>query len=68
MSWDDVTLAVLAVSGCLTLLLAQISDLLARLPQVIRAWREVRRELRGESGGGVDSGFTDGPPSRDHRS
>ncbi|MER8222705.1 hypothetical protein ABTZ58_19385 [Streptomyces sp. NPDC094143] len=66
MSWDDVALAILAVSGCLTLLLAQISDVLAKLPQVIRAWREVRRELGGDSGEGGDSGFPGGPPSRDH--
>ncbi|MEU0197510.1 MULTISPECIES: hypothetical protein [unclassified Streptomyces] len=66
MEWNDITLAILAAFGCLTLLLAQVSEVLARLPQIIRAWRDVRRELRGDSGAGGDSGFTDGPPSRDH--
>jgi hypothetical protein len=68
MEWDDITLAILAVFGCLTLLLAQVSEVLARLPHIIRAWREVRRELTGHSGAPGDSGFTDGPPSRDHYS
>jgi hypothetical protein len=45
MSWDKVTLIILATSGCVTLLLTQISDVLSRLPQLIRAWREVRHEL-----------------------
>ncbi|MEU3618561.1 hypothetical protein ABZ725_40485 [Streptomyces sp. NPDC006872] len=47
MKWDDVTLAILAACGCLTLLLAQISEVLSRLPQIIRAWRQVRNELNG---------------------
>ncbi|MEV6198634.1 hypothetical protein AB0M64_01520 [Streptomyces sp. NPDC051771] len=51
MSWDSVLLAVLAVSGCVTLLLTQVDDLLARLPRLIRAWRNVRRELRGDGSG-----------------
>ncbi|GAA4017646.1 hypothetical protein GCM10022384_70170 [Streptomyces marokkonensis] len=56
MKWDEVTLVILAASGCVTLLLAQISEVLARLPQIIRAWRQVRHEL---------SAGTD-PGSRDH--
>ncbi|MEU8471150.1 hypothetical protein AB0F30_25165 [Streptomyces sp. NPDC029006] len=52
MKWDDVSLVILAVFGCVTLLLTQISEVLSRLPQVIRAWRQVRQELRG----GTDSG------------
>ncbi|MFH9956175.1 hypothetical protein ACH4OX_18445 [Streptomyces roseolus] len=51
MSWDSVLLAVLAVSGCVTLLLTQVDDVLTRLPRLIRSWRNVRRELRGEEGG-----------------
>ncbi|MFF5517589.1 hypothetical protein [Streptomyces coeruleorubidus] len=66
MKWDDITLAILAVFGCLTLLLAQVGEVLARLPQIIRAWREVRRELGGGAGGSEESGFTDGTQSRDH--
>jgi hypothetical protein len=45
--WDEITLAVLAAFGCVTLLLAQIDDVLGRLPRIIRAWRQVRRELDG---------------------
>lgn len=66
MEWDDVSLAILAVFGCVTLLLAQVSEVLGRLPQIIRAWREVRRELGGGAGGSEESGFTDGTDSRDH--
>ncbi|GAA1041586.1 hypothetical protein [Streptomyces murinus] len=50
MTWDDLTLGVLAAFGCLTLLLTQISEVLSKLPQVIRAWRRVRQELRGGTG------------------
>ncbi len=56
MKWDDITLAILAASGCVTLLLAQVSDVLSRLPRIIRAWRRVRRELSG----------TDDPVRRGH--
>ncbi|MBT2524827.1 hypothetical protein J7E91_05100 [Streptomyces sp. ISL-99] len=56
MKWDEVTLVILAAFGCVTLLLTQISEVLSRLPQIIRAWRQVRHEL---------SGGTD-PGSRDH--
>ncbi|CAL9319103.1 hypothetical protein [Streptomyces sp. SudanB52_2052] len=66
MEWDDISLAILAAFGCVTLLLAQVSEVLARLPQIIRAWREVRRELGGEAGGTEESGFTDETQSRDH--
>lgn len=60
MRWDDFTLAILAGFGCVTLLLAQINDLLSKLPEVIRAWRRVRQELTdgdgtpGEPSGGAD--------------
>lgn len=56
MKWDEVTLVILASFGCVTLLLTQISEVLSRLPQIIRAWRQVRHEL---------SGGTD-PGSRNH--
>lgn len=57
MKWDEVTLVILAVFGCVTLLLTQISEVLSRLPQIIRAWRQVRHELRG----GIDPGSRDDP-------
>ncbi|MCX4802027.1 hypothetical protein OG594_10255 [Streptomyces sp. NBC_01214] len=46
MNWDDLSLIVLAAFGCLTLLLLQVGEVLAKLPQIIRAWRHVRNELR----------------------
>lgn len=46
MSWDRVTLLVLGFFGCLTLLLTQISEVLSKVPPIIRAWRRVRNELR----------------------
>ncbi|MFF2213020.1 hypothetical protein [Streptomyces antibioticus] len=49
MKWDEVTLVILAAFGCVTLLLAQISDVLSKLPQIIRAWRQVRRELSADT-------------------
>jgi hypothetical protein len=45
MKWDDVALAILAGSGCITLLLTEISDALSKLREVIRAWHQVRQEL-----------------------
>ncbi|SDO27137.1 hypothetical protein SAMN04487981_109321 [Streptomyces sp. cf386] len=51
MRWGEITLAVLAAFGCVTLLLAQIDDVLGRLPRIIRAWRRVRRELDGGTEG-----------------
>jgi hypothetical protein len=59
MRWDDITLAILADFGCVTLLLAQLNDLLGKLPEIIRAWRRVRREL--ESGDGTSGGSPSGP-------
>lgn len=52
MKWDDITLVILAAFGCITLLLTQISEVLSRLPQIIRAWRQVRQELRSGIGSG----------------
>ncbi|OCC07659.1 hypothetical protein [Streptomyces sp. PTY087I2] len=46
MNWDNLSLVILAAFGCLTLLLTQVSEVLAKLPQIIRAWRRVRNELR----------------------
>ncbi|MFE2347681.1 hypothetical protein [Kitasatospora cineracea] len=40
------TLLVLGFFGCLTLLLTQISEVLSKVPPIIRAWRRVRNELR----------------------
>jgi len=53
--WDNVTLVILAASGCITLLLTEINDVLSRLTQVVRAWRQIRQELNGSS----DSGSRD---------
>ncbi|MCQ8773416.1 hypothetical protein [Streptomyces telluris] len=55
MKWDNVTLFVLAAFGCVMLLLGQITEVLSRLPQIIRAWRRVRQELNG----GVEPGPRD---------
>jgi hypothetical protein len=46
MNWDKVTLIILAAFGCATLLLTQIGEVLSKLPDIIRAWRDVRRALR----------------------
>ncbi|MFD9246068.1 hypothetical protein ACFV0D_29910 [Streptomyces sp. NPDC059556] len=57
MSWDRITLFLLALTGCVTLMLTQVGEVLGRLPRIIRAWREVREELRGGgrgTGGGPD--------------
>lgn len=54
MRWDTITLFLLALFGCVTLVLAQVSEVLSRLPQLIRAWREVRAELRGGGAGACD--------------
>lgn len=62
MKWDDITLFLLALFGCVMLLLAQVSEVLSKLPQIIRAWRDVRRELNGGSesrAGHPESGSTD---------
>ncbi|MFJ1783931.1 hypothetical protein ACIOML_06390 [Streptomyces anulatus] len=55
MNWDNLSLVILAAFGCLTLLLTQVSEVLAKLPQIIRAWRQVRNELRN---GAPDTGPT----------
>ncbi|CAL9437576.1 hypothetical protein SUDANB176_02179 [Streptomyces sp. enrichment culture] len=62
MKWDDISLVILAVFGCITLLLAQISEVLSRLPQIIRAWRQVRRELSGGTDGSDTGSRTSGEP------
>jgi hypothetical protein len=48
---DHFALVILAFFGFVMLLLTQIDEVLARLPPIIRAFREVCREVRGESGG-----------------
>lgn len=50
MSWDNLSLVILAAFGCLTLLLTQMGEVLSKLPQIIRAWRQVRNELRNGAG------------------
>ncbi|GHF32630.1 hypothetical protein [Streptomyces morookaense] len=69
MSWDDVTLLILASFGCLTLLLTQVGEVLSKLPQIIRAWQEVQRVLRSgpdlpsAEPAALDSGDQGGDPS-----
>ncbi|MFF3885696.1 hypothetical protein [Streptomyces sp. NPDC001914] len=46
MSWDDVTLVILASFGCVMLLLTQIAEVLSKIPEIIRAWREIQRAFR----------------------
>ncbi|PBC76990.1 hypothetical protein BX265_1713 [Streptomyces sp. TLI_235] len=55
MSWDRVSLIVLSAFGCLTLLLTQLGEVLGRLPQIIHAWREVRRALSAPDGRGTET-------------
>ncbi|MGE7386577.1 hypothetical protein ACQKM2_13980 [Streptomyces sp. NPDC004126] len=57
MTWDRMTLALLASFGLVTLLLMQIGEVLSKLPPIIRAWRRVRDEL---SGGGRSEGRGEG--------
>lgn len=59
MSWDNVTLVILAAFGCVMLLLTQIAEVLSKLPEIIRAWREVRRALQA---GPDDLPEAQGPP------
>ncbi|QCW77419.1 hypothetical protein EQG64_07760 [Streptomyces sp. S6] len=49
MTWDNLSLIILAAFGCLTLLLTQVSEVLSKMPQIIRAWRQVQTELRHET-------------------
>lgn len=51
MSWDNVMLTILAVSGAAMLVLGQVRELLVRLQDIIEAWHEVRRSLRGQDDG-----------------
>ncbi|GAA1182257.1 hypothetical protein F4556_005412 [Kitasatospora gansuensis] len=44
-NWDGITIGVLAAFGCVMLVLTQIREVLAKLPELIRAWRRVRQEL-----------------------
>ncbi|MGW5353741.1 hypothetical protein ACWERV_24905 [Streptomyces sp. NPDC004031] len=64
MSWDQVTLLVLASFGCLTLLLTQIDEVLSKVPPIIRAWRRVRDELRHGSHSSHGPSAA-GPPDRE---
>ena len=46
MSWNEVTLAGISAAGMVTLLLTLLREILLKLPEVIQAWRAVRRALR----------------------
>jgi len=63
-NWDDLSLIILAAFGCLTLLLTQIGEVLSKLPQIIRAWRQVRIELRNDTN--LDSQVSE-RRTQDHR-
>lgn len=63
MSWDNLSLIILAAFGCLTLLLTQVGEVLSKLPQIIRAWRQVRNELRN----GADHNCQETSPEYDDR-
>jgi hypothetical protein len=45
-NWDSATLTILAAFGAAMLLLAQLREVLIKLPEVIQAWIEVRRSLQ----------------------
>lgn len=62
MKWDSLTLAILAFSGCVTLTLSQINEVLARIPPIIRAWRQVRSELGSSGKFEEDPDLVDGGP------
>lgn len=64
MSWDNLSLIILAAFGCLTLLLTQVGEVLSKLPQIIRAWRRVRNELCN----GANHDCEDTPPEHNDRS
>ncbi|MFF2023684.1 hypothetical protein ACFVW2_18070 [Streptomyces sp. NPDC058171] len=64
MSWENLSLVILATFGCLTLLLTQMGEVLSKLPQIIRAWRQVRNELRN----GADHECRDASPEHGDRS
>lgn len=51
MNWDNVMLTILAGFGAAMLVLGQVRELLVRLPDIIEAWHEVRRSLRGQGDG-----------------
>ncbi|EDY50180.1 hypothetical protein SSCG_03169 [Streptomyces clavuligerus] len=52
-------MVILAGFGCLTLLLTQVSEILSRVPQLIRAGRQVRQEWRGAAGNGSPDSSVD---------
>ncbi|GGR25476.1 hypothetical protein GCM10010497_29470 [Streptomyces cinereoruber] len=54
MTWDKATLFVLALFGLVILVLAQVGEVLTRLPRLIRAWRDVRNELRDGNHGAAE--------------
>ncbi|MFF2548099.1 hypothetical protein ACFVUY_36830 [Kitasatospora sp. NPDC058063] len=46
MNWDTVLLFVLAAFGTVGLVITQLHEMLEKLPNLIRAWHEVRRSWR----------------------
>lgn len=46
MAWDRIALAVPAAFSMLNLILTQTAGLLAKASEVIRAWHDLRRDIR----------------------
>lgn len=45
MSWDSVSVVTMAAFGVASLVLSQTRDLLSKAVGVVRAWRELRKEI-----------------------
>jgi len=46
MMWEEATVLIPAVFGCLTFVLTQIRELLSKVVAIIDEWHDVRRALR----------------------
>lgn len=46
MNWDSITLYVLAGFGVVLLVLGQLRDVLAKVTELVSAWREFRNSIR----------------------
>ena len=46
MNWTTVSLTIVGAAGAVTVLLGQLRDLLGRATEVVRAWRELRKEMK----------------------
>lgn len=55
MSWDSITLSVLACFGTAILALSQLRELLVKVTEIVHAWHELRRS--------VHPGPSEGEPS-----